>query len=79
MEAEPSPRWGHYSTLVEEKLYVQGGRTKDFPGAKGWMSLHSFDPFLEFWSAETIKCSGFHPSDSVLVPAHLKVTISTYL
>jgi N-acetylneuraminic acid mutarotase len=48
MEAEPSPRFGHQSALVEEKLYVSGGRTKSGVAS----SVHSFDPFLEFWTEE---------------------------
>jgi N-acetylneuraminic acid mutarotase len=34
--------------LVEEKLYVSGGRTKSGVAS----SVHSFDPFLEFWTEE---------------------------
>ena len=51
MEDEPSPRWGHYSALVEEKFCVWGGHTKDFHRENSELtsSVHSFDPFLEFW------------------------------
>ena len=51
MEGEPSPRWGHYSARVEEKFSVWGGRTKDFLKENSELasSIHSFDPFLEFW------------------------------
>ena len=49
---EPSPRWGYYSALVEEKLYVWGGYTKDFLERKSELasSVHSFDQFLELWA-----------------------------
>ena len=61
MEGEPSPRWGHYSALVEEKFCVWGGRTKDFLQEKSELtsSIHSFDPFLEFWAKN--KLSGVPP------------------
>ena len=49
---EPSPRWCHYSALVEEKLYVWRGCTKDFLEQKSEVasSVHSFDQFLELWA-----------------------------
>ena len=58
---EPSPRWGHYSALVEEKFYVWGGRTKDFLKEKSELasSVHCFDPLLEFWDVN--KISGVPP------------------
>ena len=61
MEGEPSPRWCHYSALVEEKFCVWGGGTKDFPKEKSeWAySVHSFDPFSKFWDVN--KCSGIPP------------------
>ena len=61
MEGEPSPRWGHFSALVEEKFCVWGGRTKDFLKEKSELasSIHSFDPFLEFWDKN--KLSGDPP------------------
>ena len=61
MEGEPSPRWGHYSALVEEKSCVWGGRTKDFLKENSELasSIHSFDPFLEFWDKN--KLSGVPP------------------
>jgi hypothetical protein len=52
MEAEPSPRWGHYSGVVEDKLHLWGGCTKDFPEGSA-SSSHSFDPLLEVWDAQT--------------------------
>ena len=56
MEGEPSPRLGNYSALVEEKFCVWGGRTKDFLTEKSELtsSVHSFDPFLEFWDVNKI-------------------------
>jgi N-acetylneuraminic acid mutarotase len=61
MEAEPSPRWGHYSTRIGEKVYTCGGRTRDYLQSKGEIasSVHSFDQLLEFWAEE--RCSGVHP------------------
>ena len=60
MEGEPSPRFGHYCALVEEKFCVWGGRTKDFLKEKSELtsSVHSFDPFLEFWDPDVNKISG---------------------
>ena len=58
MEGEPSPRWGHYSALVEAKFCVWGGRTKDFL-QETTSSVHSFDPFLELWDKN--KFSGVPP------------------
>ena len=56
MEGEPSPRWCHYSALVEEKFCVCGGRTKDFLQEKSELtsSVHCFDPLLEFWDVNKI-------------------------
>ena len=56
MEGEPSPRWGHYSALVEEKFCVWGGRTKDFLHGKSELasSVHCFHPLLEFWDVNKI-------------------------
>jgi N-acetylneuraminic acid mutarotase len=48
MEAEPLPRFNHHSTLIEDKLYVSGGRTKSGVSS----SVHSYDPFLELWTGE---------------------------
>ena len=52
--SEPSPRWGQFSAVVEGKLCVYGGITKDFLKEKGWLasSVHSFDELLESWSSE---------------------------
>ena len=59
--AEPSPRYGHCSAIVDEKFYVWGGRAKGFLKGKSKLasSVHSFDPFLEFWAEN--KCSGVSP------------------
>ena len=53
MEGEPSPRFGHYSALVEDKFCVWGGRTKDFLQEKSELasSIHSFD---RSWSSRII-------------------------
>ena len=61
MEGEPSPRWCHYSALVEEKFCVWGGVTKDFRKEKSELasSVHCFDPLLEFWDVK--KSSGVTP------------------
>ena len=52
MGSEPSPRWGQLSAVVEGKLCLYGGRTKDFLKEKSGLasSVHSFDPFLDYWS-----------------------------
>ena len=52
--SEPSPRWGQFSAVVEGKLCVYGGRTKDFLKEKSGLasSVHSFDGLLESWSSE---------------------------
>ena len=52
--SEPSPRFGHLSAVVEGKLCVYRGRTKDFLKEKSGLasSVHSFDGLLESWSSE---------------------------
>ena len=52
--SEPSPRWGQFSAVVEEKLCVYGGRTKDFVKEKSGLvsSVHSFNGLLESWYPE---------------------------
>ena len=52
--SEPSPRWGQFSAVVEGKLCVYGGRTKDFVKEKSGLasSVHSFDGLLESWYSE---------------------------
>ena len=52
--SEPSPRWGQFSAVVEGKLCVYGGRTKDFLKEKSGLasSVHSFDGLLESWYSE---------------------------
>ena len=51
--SEPYPRWGQSSAVVEGKLCMYGGRTKDFLKAKSGFapsaSVHSFD---ESWYPE---------------------------
>ena len=62
MEDEPSPRWGHYSALVEEKFCVWGGRLKE--KSEFVSSVHCFDPLalLEFWAVNRISGPGVpHP------------------
>jgi hypothetical protein len=66
MEAEPSPRWGHHSALVKDKVYVSGGRTNSGLAS----SVHSFDPFLEFWTEENATDL---EQGSIVVPVHLQV------
>lgn len=55
---EPSPRWYHCSAAIDCKLYVWGGRTKDFAKEKTTPStlsahLHIFDPFTESWETKS--------------------------
>jgi hypothetical protein len=71
MEAEPLPRWSHYSALVEKKLYLCGGYTKDF-SERSAPSIHSFDPLLEFWAEE--KYIGETPPSCMEVLVPLLVT-----
>ena len=54
-EMEPSPRLGQFSAVVEEKLCVYGGLTKDFLKEKSGLasSVRSFDGLLESWSENT--------------------------
>lgn len=38
---EPLPRWGHVSVVIENKLYLWGGRIEDFSEeSKKEVSLH---------------------------------------
>ena len=53
---EPSPRFCHCSALVEEKLYVWGGRKRTSELAS---SVYSFDQFLKLWAAN--ESSGVPP------------------
>ena len=50
--SEPTPRWGHFTAVVQRKLYLWGGYTKDFLEGKNKLSsyLHSFDQFSESWT-----------------------------
>ena len=52
--SEPSPRCGQFSAVVEGKLCVYGGRTKDFVKEKSGLasSVRSFDGLLESWYSE---------------------------
>jgi N-acetylneuraminic acid mutarotase len=61
MEAVPSPRWGQFSAVVEGKLRVFGGLTKDFVEEKSKLasSVFSFNPLQECWSEN--ECSGVPP------------------
>ena len=56
--AEPSPRAGHFSAAVEDKLYVWGGE-----GGRGesvvTSIVHHYDPDSETWNTNT--CEGPHP------------------
>ena len=55
MAVEPSPRWGHCSALVDGKLYLWGGRTREFSKEKSTLTstLHVFDPFVESWETKS--------------------------
>ena len=59
--SEPTPRWGQFSAVVEEKPCIFGGRTRGFLKEKSAIAtcVHSFDPFQESWSED--KCSGVPP------------------
>ena len=46
--SEPSPRAGHVSTLVDEKVYVWGGLTGR--GTEDADHCYHFDPLSESWS-----------------------------
>ena len=52
--SEPSPRFSQLSAVVEGKLCVYGGITKDFLKKKSGLasSVHSFDGLLQSWSSE---------------------------
>lgn len=59
--AEPSPRYSHFSTLVEGELYVWGGQVdfcvEEDNALKQLIShIHHFDIMLESWT--TTECSG---------------------
>jgi N-acetylneuraminic acid mutarotase len=63
MGAEPSPRMSQFSAVVEGKLCVYGGCTREFykknKKSRLASSVHSFDPVLESWSEN--ECSGKLP------------------
>ena len=53
---EPAARFGHVSFLVEEKVYLWGGRTQNFMSGseddiiKLANCIEQFDPYLEVWN-----------------------------
>lgn len=49
--SEPSPRWGHISTPVEDKICMLGGNTENFAMEKKGLtsSVYCFDPLSESW------------------------------
>ena len=61
MEAEPSPRWGHLSAPVEGKVYLYGGRTRDFLKEKTELvsTMYTFDGYLKQW--EEVRAEGPPP------------------
>ena len=61
MEAEPSPRWGQLSAPVEGKVYLYGGRTRDFLKEQNKLAsaVHAFDGYLEQW--EEVRAEGPPP------------------
>ena len=52
---EPSPRWNHFSTVVEELVVLYGGRTRNVRKEKRNLSsrVHLFDPYQESWCEAT--------------------------
>ena len=63
MDAEPSPRWGHFSAPVEGQVYLYGGRTKDFTKEKSKLSstVHVFDSYFESWKEPAVAEGPFPP------------------
>ena len=61
MAAEPSPRWGPLSAPVEGKVYLYGGRTRDFLKEQNKLAsaVHAFDGYLEQW--EEVRAEGPPP------------------
>ena len=53
MAYEPLPRWGHFSSLVEGKLFMFGGRVEDFHNHRDELktTINGFDVFHETWSS----------------------------
>ena len=51
MSYEPLPRFGHFSSLVEGKLFIFGGRIEDFHNHKNELkTINSYNSFNETWS-----------------------------
>ena len=48
--SKPSPRWGHFSAAVEERMVLYGGVTRDFLKPS---RVHLFDPYQESWCEAT--------------------------
>lgn len=65
MDAEPTARWGYFSTSVEGLFYLYGGLTKDFLNKRGNlasnMRVYSFDPYLESWSKRLAQGQSYPP------------------
>ena len=63
--SEPSPRCAHFSTQVEDKLFVWGGDAdkKGLTDEEVDISIvHHYDPSTETWSEN--RCEGPHPPGS---------------
>ena len=56
--SEPSPRNGHFSTVVENNLYIWGGGGKEVDVS----IVHHYDPNTETWSDK--RCEGLPPPGS---------------
>ena len=76
--SEPSPRFAQFSAVVEGKLCVYGGLTKDFLKEKSGLasSVHSFDGLLESWYSED---TGGVPSPGLYVGACASVGHHVYV
>lgn len=61
MSKEPSPRFGHFSTVVENNHYVFGGYTPDFVKREKELAeeIHVLKDWDQDW--ETIGTTGKHP------------------
>ena len=57
--SEPSPRQGHFSTVVENYLYVWGGESEEVDVS----IVHHYDPNTETWSDK--RCEGPPPPGSI--------------
>lgn len=74
--SEPTPRWAPYSGQVEGRVYVYGGRTKDFIKKKSKVAskVHVFDACLEFWTEKKLDGSppqGLYDGTCACVGQHL--------